>query len=121
MTSNLTAEDDWVPQACTLPTVEQPLRRGEFDDLFRQDVVAVVRESPTRTSFELRADPDAASRAAALAVKETGCCSFFAFELSIGDGKVTLSVGTAAAHQEVLAALTGRAESQAGTQLEGRA
>jgi hypothetical protein len=24
----------WVPEACTLPTVDQPLRAAEFDDLF---------------------------------------------------------------------------------------
>ena len=114
MTANLMAEDDWAPQACTLPTVEQPLRRREFDDLFGQDVLAVVRESPGHSRFELRADADVASRAAALAVKETGCCSFFAFELSIGAGKVAMSIRTAPAHHDVLAALTGRAESQVG-------
>ena len=24
----------WVPEACTLPTVEQPVRVAEFDELF---------------------------------------------------------------------------------------
>ena len=27
-------EGGWVPEACTLPTVEQPLRLIEFDELF---------------------------------------------------------------------------------------
>jgi hypothetical protein len=45
MTTDLLG-DDWVPEACTLPTVEQPLRRAEFDDLFTSDVRAVRRESP---------------------------------------------------------------------------
>ena len=117
MTANLMAADNWVPEACTLPTVEQPLRSREFDDLFGQDVLAVVRESPGRTRFELRAEADVASRAAALAVKESGCCSFFAFELSIGDGEVTLSVGTAAVHQDLLAALTRRAELRVGARM----
>jgi hypothetical protein len=66
--------DDWVPQACALPTVEQPLRRAEFDDLFARDVVAVHRDSPRRIRLELRPEAAAASRAAGLAVKETGCC-----------------------------------------------
>lgn len=114
-TANLTIEDDnWVPAACTLPTVEQPLRRQEFDDLFATDVLDVTEESAIRTRFSLRPDAQAASRAAALAVKETGCCSFFDFDLAIAGGKVTLSIGTAPAHQEVLAALTTRAKTQTG-------
>ena len=36
-------EPSWVPDACTLPTVEQPLRAKEFDDLFRDAVTAVHR------------------------------------------------------------------------------
>lgn len=111
---DLLAEDDWATDACTLPTAEQPLRRREFDDLFAADVVAVVRESPTRTTLELRPDAEAAGRAAALAVKETGCCSFFSFDLAVAHGKVALSVGTAPAHQEVLAALSARAEARQG-------
>lgn len=101
-----------MPEACTLPSVEQPVRRDEFDELFGSDVLVVVRESPTTTRFELRADAEVASRAATLAVKETGCCSFFAFDLAIAEGEVTLRVSTAADHQDVLAALTGRAEAQ---------
>lgn len=108
------AEDDWVPEACTLPTVEQPLRRAEFDDLFAQDVLAVTRESPQLVRLELRADPEAAARAAGLAVKETGCCSFFTFELTMTGGKVALAVSTAPPHESVLAALAARAESSVG-------
>ena len=29
----------WVPEACTLPTVEQPLRLAEFDSLFATGLV----------------------------------------------------------------------------------
>lgn len=114
MSVNLMAEDDWVPEACTLPTVEQPLRRAEFDDLFAQDILTVTQESPQRVRLELRADPDAAARAAGLAVKETGCCSFFTFELSMTDGKVALAISTPPAHESVLAALGARAESRIG-------
>jgi hypothetical protein len=62
MSVNLMAEGDWVPAACTLPTIEQPLRRAEFDDLFAQDVVSATQESPRQVRLELRADPDAAAR-----------------------------------------------------------
>lgn len=113
-TVNLLTDDNWVPEACTLPTVERPLRRREFDDLFSGDVVGVVSASATRTRLDLRPDRDVAARAAALAVEEAGCCSFFAFHLSIGDGTVTLEIDSAAEHQEVLAALTARARSRLG-------
>jgi hypothetical protein len=114
MTENLLAGDDWVPAACTLPTVEQPLRRAEFDDLFAEDVTSVDQISPERLRFEVRADAGAAARAAGLAVKEAGCCSFFNFDLSIGDGKVSMTVSTSAPHADVLAALRDRAAARAG-------
>ena len=82
------------PEACTLPTVEQPLRRDEFDALFSEDVISVQQVSAERLRFGLRAHPEAAARAAGLAVKETGCCSFFTFDLSIGDGMVSMTVST---------------------------
>lgn len=108
--TKLLADDDWVPAACTLPSIEQPLRRREFDDLFANDVRGVIRQTPTRAKFELPPEADVPSRAAALAVKETGCCSFFSFDLAIADGTVTLTIGTAPEHQDVLEALTARAE-----------
>ena len=106
---------DWVPQACTLPTVEQPLRAAEFDALFAHDVIGVVRDASRSVRLELRADPAVAARAADLAVRETGCCSFFTFDLAIGDGAVALTVSSAPAHEPVLAALAVQAESRAGT------
>jgi len=114
MTMNLLAQDGWVPDACTLPTVEQPLRRDEFDDLFAHDVLNVTHESPLHLRLELRTDPAAAARAAGLAVKETGCCSFFTFDLTITDGSVSLTVSTPPAHEPVLAALGARAQSMVG-------
>jgi hypothetical protein len=111
---NLLADDNWVPEACTLPTVEQPLRRDEFDALFAEDVMAVEQVSARQVRFELRAQPEAAARAAGLAVKETGCCSFFTFDLSIGDGTVAMTVSTGAAHAAVLAALGERAAARVG-------
>ena len=111
------AGDDWVPDACTLPTVEQPLRRAEFDSLFAEDVLTVNRESPQRVRLELRADAETAARAAGLAVRETGCCSFFTFELTMTDGRVALVVSTARTHESVLAALAARAESRIGAGL----
>ncbi len=42
-------DQSWVPDACTLPTVEQPLRLKEFDDLFRDAVSAVHHIDATRS------------------------------------------------------------------------
>lgn len=71
------------PEACTLPTAQLPLRLAEFDDLFRADAVRVRRVDACQAEFELRADPAAAGRAAELAARETGCCSFFTFTLTV--------------------------------------
>jgi len=114
VTENLLAGDDWVPAACTLPTVEQPLRRAEFDLLFAEDVTSVDQLAAGQLRFELRADHHAAARAAALAVKETGCCSFFTFDLTIGDGKVSITVSTGATHAAILDALRDRAAARVG-------
>ena len=102
--------DDWVPSACTLPTVEQPLRRAEFDDLFATDVLAVDQTSPEAVRFELRADPDVAARAADLAVGETGCCSFFTFSLTATGGRVHLDVAVPESQTPVLNSLVGWVE-----------
>jgi hypothetical protein len=108
MTENLLAGDDWVPEACTLPTVEQPLRRAEFDALFAEDVISVEQPSPQRVRLELRRDADAVARAAQLAVKESGCCSFFTFDVAIRDGSVSMTISASEAHAPVLAALRDR-------------
>jgi hypothetical protein len=113
MTVSSVSQGDWIPAACTLPTTEQPLRRREFDALFSEGVLAVVEESPTRLRLDLRPDAGVAGRTAALAVRETGCCSFFTFDLTITDGSVALVV-SAPAHPDLLAALRAHAEACVG-------
>jgi hypothetical protein len=52
----MTSDDlAWVPEACTLPTVEQPLRLAEFDDLFATALRGQQWLSPT--SLRWRLDP----------------------------------------------------------------
>jgi hypothetical protein len=105
---------DWVPTTCTLPTVDRPLRRAELDDMFATDVTSMAPPSPGRLRFELRTDPDAVARAARLAVKETGCCSFFGFELAITAGRASMTVTARPAHEPVLEALAARARATMG-------
>src|SRR5919199_2651896 len=74
----MTPTDDLrVPQACTLPTVEQPLRLAEFDDLFTTALRGQHRRSPTSLRWHL--DPAAEPTARDLTQREAACCSFFAF------------------------------------------
>jgi hypothetical protein len=116
MTNDLTMMDrTWIPAACTLPTTERPVRRAEFDDFFTLDVLGVDQVSPREVRLELRPDPEVAARAARLAVKETGCCSFFTFGLSITDGTTSMTISAEQPHEAVLAALGARARARAGS------
>ena len=107
------ADLDWVPVACTLPTVEQPLRAAEFDDLFASHLDHVDRLGPTHARLLLTGDPGLTQRVQALADRETECCSFFAFTVtpsSTSKDAVELDVRVPDAYAEVLAALVSRAE-----------
>ena len=107
-------DPSWVPDACTLPTVEQPLRAKQFDDLFRESTTAVHRIDERLARVELRPDPVVAARAAELVMRETQCCSFFGFALSAGGGVLTLEVRVPAGQVAVLDALVDRARTAAG-------
>ncbi|GAA4237423.1 hypothetical protein FHR32_007368 [Streptosporangium album] len=104
----------WVPQACTLPTAEQPLRLAEFDALFAEAVRGVDRVEPGRVRLELEADAQTAGRTAELMARETGCCSFFTFTLTVTGGRLWLEVAADARHIGVVDALAARAASLAG-------
>ena len=72
--------------------MEQPLRLAEFDELFRTAICAVTRVDGRRARFVLRPESAIAGRAAELAVRESGCCSFFEFSLTVAGGSVSLDV-----------------------------
>ncbi|MGW7480345.1 hypothetical protein ACWGH8_17300 [Nonomuraea muscovyensis] len=109
MSQNIAFDQEWVPSACTLPTAEQPLRAAEFDTLFADAVRAVTRPERTRLRLELAFSPEHAGRAAELAARENGCCSFFTFTLTVADGSLTLEVTVPARQAEILDALQARA------------
>ena len=114
MTRNVALDLGWVPSACTLPTAEQPLRLAEFDALFADAVQAVQRLEPTRLRLELVFSPDHAARSAELAARESGCCSFFAFTLTITESGLALEMAVPPERIEVLDALQARAGAVAG-------
>ncbi|WP_395105405.1 hypothetical protein [Actinomadura sp. SCN-SB] len=102
-------DQGWAPQACTLPTAERPLRLAEFDALFAEAVTEVRPATSGEVQLMLRPDPEVAGRAAELAVRETGCCSFFTFTLTATGGELALQIGAGDRHLAVLEALAARA------------
>ena len=102
------------PAECTLPTVDRPLRVAEFDELFVTAVRSITRESSVQATFELSADPSIAATAANLTARESQCCTFWTFTLTMTGGRVTLAVQVPTRHRDVLDALVGRAQAASG-------
>jgi hypothetical protein len=98
------------PQACTLPTVERPLRVAEFDRLFTRAAAAVERLGPQAARIVLPPSPETAAEAANLVVRETRCCSFFTFFLIATGGQVHLEVRVPQDQTPVLDSLVGWVE-----------
>ena len=65
-------EPEWVPQSCTLPTAEQPLRIAEFDDLFTTSLRGIERLTSTTLRLRLAASAEATARD--LTTRERSCC-----------------------------------------------
>ncbi|HEX4216015.1 MAG TPA: hypothetical protein VIA06_22065 [Candidatus Dormibacteraeota bacterium] len=107
-------DETWVPDACTLPTVEQPLRVAEFGSLVASSLRGL--EHPSATRLELTLAEEAAPIAADLTARESACCSFFRFDLVPVPGAVRLVIEVPEAQTAVLDALATRAEARlAGT------
>jgi hypothetical protein len=100
----MSAENDWAPDACTLPTPERPLRVAEFDALF-SDVLRMQRPDPTRLDLVLPREAETAARD--LAARESECCSFFTFEFEAAGDDVVMHVGVPPQQVEVLDAIEG--------------
>lgn len=105
MSKSPTAED-WVAGSCTLPTVEQPLRLAEFDDLLRSALRRSIRTSATRLDLVISRDGEATSRD--LAARETSCCSFFRFTFDHVHDGLAMGIGVPNDYVDVLDALQAR-------------
>ncbi|MFF0547260.1 hypothetical protein [Nocardia thailandica] len=110
--TNSPAQDDWVPSACTLPTVEQPIRVAEFDQFFTTSARSTRRPDPGR--LEVVVDPGAEALARELARRESSCCSFFTFDFTTGNEGLVMGIGVPAAYIEVLDAFAARARAAIG-------
>ncbi|GLL03767.1 hypothetical protein [Dactylosporangium matsuzakiense] len=102
-----------VPDACTLPTAERPLRLAELDQLFTTAVRHVETISSTHVRIRLSGPAGLEATVRDLTARETQCCSFFTFDVTpepaMGDGTLTLDVQVPAQYADVLAALAQRA------------
>jgi hypothetical protein len=100
----------WVPDSCTLPTVEQPLRVAEFDALFATATGPTQRLGPTRLRVHLPGRQDTTARARDLVARETSCCSFFSFDVRPSATATELEVEVPESQVAVLDAMQRRAD-----------
>ena len=100
-------DEMWVPQACTLPTEDRPLRLSEFDELFATSLRGLGWVSPTVLRWAL--DPAAEEGARDLTARETECCSFFSFAFALVGDDLMVEVQVPPAQVAVLDALASRA------------
>jgi hypothetical protein len=106
-----------VPEMCTLPSAERPLRLAEFEELFRGSVRRAEVVSPVRARVWMSGPAGLGASVRDLAARESQCCSFFTFTVTPGGGggavgeELVLDVQVPAAHTEVLAAFAGWAGS----------
>lgn len=101
-----TPSDGWVPDACALPTAQQPTRIAEFDALLTESVRTSTR--PTRTLLELRLDADAESTTRDLARRESECCGFFTFEFDADSEGTIMRITVPPGHIDILDAMENR-------------
>jgi hypothetical protein len=102
-----------VPDACTLPTAERPLRLAEFDELLGTAVQRVEPVTAEHVRMWLTGPAGLAETVRDLTARETECCSFFVFTItpeSARDGEALwLDVAVPSQYTDVLASLARRA------------
>jgi hypothetical protein len=105
-----------VPDACTLPTAERPVRLAEFDELFATAVRGVEVLGQTRARMWLAGPAGLEARVRDLAARETACCSFFTFTVTpepAGDDEaVVLDIEVPPTYAGVLESLVQRARGE---------
>ncbi|WP_433222030.1 hypothetical protein ACQP00_22355 [Dactylosporangium sp. CS-047395] len=102
------------PDACTLPTAEQPLRLAEFDALFARALRSVEVFGATRARMVFAGPEDLEDTVRDLAAREAACCSFFAFTVTPGRGGVALDIEVPPRYGDVLEALVQRGSTLGG-------
>ncbi|WP_433712403.1 hypothetical protein ACQP2U_40305 [Nocardia sp. CA-084685] len=108
----ITPSGDWVPDSCTLPTAEQPMRVAEFELFFAESVRRMDRPASTRLELLLNRDAEVVGRD--LAARESGCCSFFAFTFDATDTGPVMRIEVPDTQVAVLDALAARVDESRG-------
>ncbi|MFJ3880815.1 hypothetical protein ACIPW5_25600 [Streptomyces sp. NPDC090077] len=98
----------WVPQSCTLPTEERPLRVAEWDALVSERLTSSSRPEPLPLRLDLAAGSGVEERVRDLVERESGCCSFFTFTTTPGEDLISLDIAVDPAHETILDALAAR-------------
>ena len=110
MTNETSSGLAWVPEACTLPTAQQPLRLAEFDALFTSAVARAERLGDRKLQLIMTGDGGLEDTVRDLAARESDCCSFFTFAVTAPEpGRVVLDIEVPAGHIDVLDALADHA------------
>ncbi|MCM0674824.1 hypothetical protein NCC78_08990 [Micromonospora phytophila] len=110
MTTEIRPGQGWVPDACTLPTAQRPLRLAEFDALFTAAGRRVDRVDATRLRLTLAGPAELEATVRDLTARESRCCSFFTFTVTTDrPGHVVVDVAVPATHADVLDGLAHRA------------
>ena len=94
--------------ACTMPTVDRPLRLAEFDSLFADAVRSVAYEGD-QVRMHLTGPAGLRERVRDLAERETACCSFFSFVIDGETDDLTLEIAVPREHRRILEGLAQRA------------
>ncbi|WP_239115817.1 hypothetical protein [Planotetraspora kaengkrachanensis] len=85
---------------------------AEFDELFSSALRGLERVGPTHLRLVLDGGPRVEETTRDLVARETSCCSFFSFRLSIAGPTLILDVEVPAVHSRVLDGLAARANGQ---------
>ncbi|WP_407547661.1 hypothetical protein QOM21_01500 [Streptomyces sp. Pv4-95] len=104
----------WVPQSCTLPMQELPLRVAEWDALFSDRLTSLSRPHPLHLRLYLAGGPGVEDLVRDLVGRESGCCSFFTFTTAPGEELIRLDISVDQAHETVLETLASRAAAVGG-------
>ena len=94
--------------ACTLPTVDRPLRLAEFDALFA--LVQSIEYDGLVARMHFSGLPTLHDQIVDLTRRESHCCSFFDFAVDGTASEVDLGITAPAEHAEIVAALVARAQ-----------
>jgi hypothetical protein len=100
----------WVPESCTLPTADRPLRVAEFDALFAAAVCPTQRRGATRLRIRLPAGDAVVAAARELIAREASCCSFLTFTVRPTGTATVLDVAVPRSQRAVLDAIQERAD-----------